>query len=353
MAAATEPLVCPSCAETYPLDDRFCARCKMPLVYAGAQGIEAPVTPTHERARKIKRQYAEGDLVRVAGGRNQAEAEFIQGLLLEEGVPSMLRRSAGSTYPTTSPPARATCWFPPPEPRPRGTSSSRPTCSSPSPRACPVPRSRCWPRSSERSLSWRSSSGSGPAGSLATPPRRARCARQVPSVCAERASGNAFSSARGVAAGVQTASQAHARLRALLARQQVEHRPAEQRGVAPRGGEGGIAALAQPPARWPARTCGTWPEKHCAAPCSEPRPAHEPAKRAGGTAAGAGVVRRHVELRVQGLRRQHEHLARALDVGGAALQGRRARARGSRALRPSRPGSGARPARSARRATGR
>ena len=99
MAAATEPLVCPSCAETYPLDARFCARCKMPLVYAGAQGIEAPVTPTHERARKIKRQFAEGDLVRVAGGRNQAEAEFIQGLLLEEGVPSMLRRSAGFDVP--------------------------------------------------------------------------------------------------------------------------------------------------------------------------------------------------------------------------------------------------------------
>jgi len=35
----------------------------------------------------------------VAGGRNQAEAEFIQGLLLEEGVPSMLRRSAGFDVP--------------------------------------------------------------------------------------------------------------------------------------------------------------------------------------------------------------------------------------------------------------
>jgi Putative prokaryotic signal transducing protein len=37
--------------------------------------------------------------VRVAGARNQAEAEFIQGLLLEEGVPSMLRRSAGFDVP--------------------------------------------------------------------------------------------------------------------------------------------------------------------------------------------------------------------------------------------------------------
>ena len=96
---ASEPLVCPSCAETYPLDARFCARCRMPLVYAGAKVAEAPVTETHERARKIKRQYADGELVRVAGGRNQAEAEFIQGLLLEEGVPSLLRRSAGFDVP--------------------------------------------------------------------------------------------------------------------------------------------------------------------------------------------------------------------------------------------------------------
>ena len=37
--------------------------------------------------------------MRVAGARNQAEAEFIQGMLLEEGVPSMLRRSAGFDVP--------------------------------------------------------------------------------------------------------------------------------------------------------------------------------------------------------------------------------------------------------------
>jgi hypothetical protein len=95
----SEPLVCPSCAETYPLDARFCAKCRMPLVYAGARVAQAPVTEAHERARKIKKQYVDGELVRVAGGRNQAEAEFIQGLLLEEGVPSILRRSAGFDVP--------------------------------------------------------------------------------------------------------------------------------------------------------------------------------------------------------------------------------------------------------------
>jgi hypothetical protein len=95
----TEPLVCPSCASTHPLDERFCPKCGMPLVYAGASVANAPITEQHERARKIKPQYTEGALVRVAGGHNQAEAEFIQGLLLEEGIPSLLRRSAGFDVP--------------------------------------------------------------------------------------------------------------------------------------------------------------------------------------------------------------------------------------------------------------
>jgi hypothetical protein len=71
----------------------------MPLVYAGTAGVDQPVTAAHARARKIKPQYSEGPLVRVAGARHQAEAEFIQGLLLEEGVPSMLRRTRGFDVP--------------------------------------------------------------------------------------------------------------------------------------------------------------------------------------------------------------------------------------------------------------
>ena len=97
--ASSEPLVCPSCARTFPLDERFCPSCKMPLVYAGVTGVDQPVTDVGERARKIKPQYAEGELVRVAGAHNQAEAEFIQGMLLEEGVPSVQRRARGFDVP--------------------------------------------------------------------------------------------------------------------------------------------------------------------------------------------------------------------------------------------------------------
>jgi hypothetical protein len=94
-----DELVCPSCDEPHPLDERFCRRCGMPLVYPGAPAIEEPVSARHARARKIDPRYTEGDLVRVAGAMNQAEAEFVQGLLLEEGIPSTLRRTRGFDVP--------------------------------------------------------------------------------------------------------------------------------------------------------------------------------------------------------------------------------------------------------------
>jgi hypothetical protein len=100
MRPRPDPLVCPSCATPHPLEERFCRDCGMPLVYSGVLGGgDVPVTALQERARKIKPQLSEGELTKVAAGRNQAEAELIQGLLLEEGVPSMLRRSAGFDVP--------------------------------------------------------------------------------------------------------------------------------------------------------------------------------------------------------------------------------------------------------------
>jgi hypothetical protein len=72
----------------------------MPLVLDGAAEADVPPpSEARERALKIKPEYAQGPLVRVAGGRHQAEDELIQNLLLEEGVPSMTRRSAGFDVP--------------------------------------------------------------------------------------------------------------------------------------------------------------------------------------------------------------------------------------------------------------
>jgi hypothetical protein len=90
------PLKCANCGRSFPATERFCPDCALPLTSAEDEG---QVSEAHARARKIKPQLAEGELTKVAGARNQAEAEFIQGLLLEEGVPSMLRRSAGFDVP--------------------------------------------------------------------------------------------------------------------------------------------------------------------------------------------------------------------------------------------------------------
>ncbi|MEA2190116.1 MAG: hypothetical protein QOI73_237 [Solirubrobacteraceae bacterium] len=92
-------LVCPSCAEAHPPDERFCRHCRIPLVFAQAGDGEEGPSPRARCARKIKPQYAEGALVRVVGASNQTEAEFIQGMLLEEGVPSTLRRTRGFDVP--------------------------------------------------------------------------------------------------------------------------------------------------------------------------------------------------------------------------------------------------------------
>jgi hypothetical protein len=94
-----EPLACPRCARRFPLEERFCSWCNMPLTYAGKVGAEAQVSDAQERARKIRPEYARGELRRVATAQQQAEAEMIQMLLLEEGVPSTVRRSAGFDVP--------------------------------------------------------------------------------------------------------------------------------------------------------------------------------------------------------------------------------------------------------------
>jgi hypothetical protein len=89
-------LVCPACGTGHEEPERFCRRCGTPVVHAAAT---LPASEARERARKVRPQYAEGALVRVAAARNQAEGELLQGLLLEEGVPSLMRRSGGFDVP--------------------------------------------------------------------------------------------------------------------------------------------------------------------------------------------------------------------------------------------------------------
>jgi hypothetical protein len=96
------PLVCPGCGAGGTPQERFCARCGSPLVVAvppDAPRERIGRESARERARKVHPPYAEGDLVRVAAARHQAEAEMLQGLLLDGGVPSLVRRSGGFDVP--------------------------------------------------------------------------------------------------------------------------------------------------------------------------------------------------------------------------------------------------------------
>ena len=93
----TSGLVCPGCNRPAAGDERFCTSCGMPVTHAGL----GPGEPTERqaRARKVSPQYGEGELVKVGWARNQAEAELIAGLLLEEGIPSLAKRTVGFDVP--------------------------------------------------------------------------------------------------------------------------------------------------------------------------------------------------------------------------------------------------------------
>ncbi len=69
----------------------------MPLVHE--ERGETARSERQRRARKIKPEYSRGPLVKVGRAANQPEAELIETLLLEEGIPSLQRRSGGFDVP--------------------------------------------------------------------------------------------------------------------------------------------------------------------------------------------------------------------------------------------------------------
>jgi hypothetical protein len=50
-------------------------------------------------AAKVDPRYAQGEPVRVAYTRNQAESDLLQNMLLEEGIPSLVKRTRGFDVP--------------------------------------------------------------------------------------------------------------------------------------------------------------------------------------------------------------------------------------------------------------
>jgi hypothetical protein len=96
-----DAIVCPACARLHPASERFCEACGMPLVHE--PGAESEASERQRRARKIKPEYAEGPLVKVAWAETRYQAEFIAGLLLEEGIPSVLSATMAGYTPMVDP----------------------------------------------------------------------------------------------------------------------------------------------------------------------------------------------------------------------------------------------------------
>ena len=91
--------MCPGCGAGARPRRALLPDCGLPLVHAPGIADEPKADRARERARKVQPGYAEGPLVRVAAARHQAEAELVQGMLLEEGIPSLARRSGGFDVP--------------------------------------------------------------------------------------------------------------------------------------------------------------------------------------------------------------------------------------------------------------
>lgn len=95
---SSESLYCPACGSHHGPDAAYCQACSSPLPATERQ-LEADAEERANRKHKIDKRYTEGELVKIAFGRNQADSELIQNILLDAGIPSMLRRSGGFDVP--------------------------------------------------------------------------------------------------------------------------------------------------------------------------------------------------------------------------------------------------------------
>ena len=282
----TALLVCPVCDRAHGPTSGSAIECGLPLVHGpGSDG--PPKSELAIRARKVRPGYAEGPLVRVAFARHQAEAEMIQGLLLEEGIPSLVRRSGGFDVPDFLAAARATS-----SSRPRArTPPARSSATARGPRRMPPEPHAPWVRALAMTLARapvrRCSRRRSPCpSSTRCPFRRARpgvSARR--SRCAGRArEGDLERSDRPVR--VRATGERDAGLVALFALQQVEDRAAQQErvGARRRVGRRGPSLRRRAIA---GRTCRVWPDSHCAAPSTSHAQRDQRASRGARRAAAA------------------------------------------------------------------
>ena len=90
----------PACGAGGGLDERFCPRCGSPLVFApGVAGAARARTRPRRAPARCTRPTRRASSCGSRPRSNQPEAELLQGLLLDAGVPSLVRRSGGFDVP--------------------------------------------------------------------------------------------------------------------------------------------------------------------------------------------------------------------------------------------------------------
>jgi hypothetical protein len=86
---------CSNCGVQRGLNAQSCRRCGAVFGCCGPKSVSVP----NSVAGKVRPEYAVGRLVHATSGAHQMEAEMIQALLLEGGIPSVIRRSPGFDVP--------------------------------------------------------------------------------------------------------------------------------------------------------------------------------------------------------------------------------------------------------------
>ena len=284
----TGPLVCPSCDRAHAAHERFCEDCGLPLV----QRERARARPSSPCApARSARATPRARWCAPPGRATRPRPSSSRACCWKRAFRRWRAAPAASTCPTSWPRARATSWSPPPGGRRARLLGDRsqgvaPPATAVDARAGVASRALAVTCSSRRSIA--GVAGRRRASRLtarASPRTTVRGVSATRSRCGAPSAGRR-SRARGRARRDAARGQRDARAVALLARQQVEDRAAQQQRVGARGRERGRRPFAQP-ARDRGRTWRVCPESHCAAPSTSHAQRAQRATRGGESGGGS------------------------------------------------------------------
>ncbi|HEV7918157.1 MAG TPA: DUF2007 domain-containing protein [Solirubrobacterales bacterium] len=92
--------ICPFCGSDFQPGAVACPSCDLPLLTEHSQReAVAAGTSMLMMSSRPRPEFSRGGLRRIAIASNQAEAEMVESLLRSEGIPCVVRRTAGADVP--------------------------------------------------------------------------------------------------------------------------------------------------------------------------------------------------------------------------------------------------------------